>query len=116
VIPEAAVEAAAKVTFEGLYDDEVWEDEPPAGRLPYLNQARAALEAAAPHIAAGAWHRGYVAALDGQVPPEAPRQYWVMLDRGSYKQFPTLEAASAEMERARSRGIHCTLLDEEPAK
>ena len=52
MIPEAAVEAAAKVTFEGLHDDEKWSDVTPAEREPYERQARAALEAAAPHMLA----------------------------------------------------------------
>jgi acyl-CoA reductase-like NAD-dependent aldehyde dehydrogenase len=54
VIPEAAVEAAAKV----LWDKEMvaaWSKFPPSFHAPFLRDARAALEAAAPHLMARAW-------------------------------------------------------------
>jgi hypothetical protein len=56
VIPEAAVEAAAKaMAFSDHNDTEAW--------TAYKNDARAALEAAAPHLIqaakAEAWDEGY---------------------------------------------------------
>lgn len=60
-IPEQAVEAAAKVTFEGLFDldeSDKWEDVSATEREPYERQARAALEAAAPHMLAQAFDQG----------------------------------------------------------
>lgn len=55
-IPDEAVEAAAKVVREkGLYSN----------YYPTFDALRAALEAAAPLIAAETWHLGYVAGKSG---------------------------------------------------
>lgn len=64
VIPVEAVEAAAKAAFE--YGHLLlWAEEPDTSKAFYREQARAALEAAAPHIAAYGWEQGLAYALPG---------------------------------------------------
>ena len=63
MIPEAAVEAAAKAHFENGWGDSVhWEDAEAEARSEALGDMRAALEAAAPHMIqaakAEAWDEG----------------------------------------------------------
>jgi delta 1-pyrroline-5-carboxylate dehydrogenase len=53
VIPDAAVEAAAIATYGGEYAD-LWADEEPKVKASYREDARLALEAAAPHLMAQA--------------------------------------------------------------
>ncbi len=53
MIPDEAVEAAAKKMAGAAYG--VWELVPEAKRRLYMRTARAALEAAAPHMMAEAW-------------------------------------------------------------
>ena len=65
-IPEAAVEAAARGIFairDDAYDMDEWEDLDSTDRELFTCQARAALEAAAPHIYRTAWNDGYTAAV-----------------------------------------------------
>ena len=78
VIPEAAVEAAARALYSGapIYDEErgvitgykPWESAEPAYQEHMLNEARSALEAAAPHMLAeakaDAWDEGRVVGSD----------------------------------------------------
>lgn len=49
MIPDAAVEAAAKAMYAALYTDP-FENQQGEGRQEFLTMARAALEAAAPHM------------------------------------------------------------------
>lgn len=62
VIPEAAIEAAAKV-YCGRYISE-WEDASPEYREAELATFRAILEAAAPHMLAEAWDKAVQLADD----------------------------------------------------
>ena len=65
VIPEAAVEAAAKV----LWDKELmapWSSVPDGFKAPFRRDARAALEAAAPHMLAGAWDVAYAQGIEDE--------------------------------------------------
>lgn len=65
MIPEAAVEAAAKAHFEISTNQYMpWEQIDAAYRsAEYIFPMRAALEAAAPHMLADAWQRGNRAAV-----------------------------------------------------
>jgi len=54
VIPDAAVEAAAKASFERANPSYVWADVELHWRAAYVENQRAALEAAAPHLMAQA--------------------------------------------------------------
>ena len=53
VIPKAAVEAAAKVSFGLANPGTAWENVEPHWKAAYLANQSAALEAAAPHMLAG---------------------------------------------------------------
>jgi hypothetical protein len=67
VIPEAAVEAAVRC-FPGYDPDWEADELDRAENAAIRSRALQILEAAAPFIATEAWHRGYVAALDGREP------------------------------------------------
>ena len=54
---DAAVEAAAIAVYGGEYAD-LWADEEPKVKASYLEDARLALEAAAPYLMADAWDEG----------------------------------------------------------
>lgn len=58
VIPAEAVEAAARASFERANPRYVWADIEPHWKAAYVENHRAALEAAAPHMLAGAWNEG----------------------------------------------------------
>ncbi|KQQ97986.1 hypothetical protein ASF74_14725 [Arthrobacter sp. Leaf145] len=57
-VPDEAVEAAARVLwYSEKYAD--WGKVPQCRKEPFLNEARAALTAAAPFVAADAWDEGH---------------------------------------------------------
>lgn len=58
MIPDEAVEAAARASFALTYDPSAWGAISVHIRLQFLEEARASLEAAAPFIAAQAWDEG----------------------------------------------------------
>lgn len=64
VIPDEAVEAAARAAYDNVEQYNAWEAEPESVRELYLKDARRLLEAAAPFIAAAGFERGYVAAIE----------------------------------------------------
>jgi len=73
VIPDAAVEAAARAVFEQQYEPEEWKLVVWQTRQRHLDDARLALDAAAPHLMAQAWDEGKdVRRCDG-VPPNPYR-------------------------------------------
>jgi hypothetical protein len=80
VVPEEAVEAAANAISEcsGMRFDGFWsrvEDLEPEDREYALTEARAALEAAAPFIAAKAWDEGYSAGKRVMVEVMSPTHF-----------------------------------------
>jgi len=79
VIPEAAVEAAAKAHFENGWGDSVhWEDAEAEARSEALGDMRAALEAAAPHMIqaakAEAWDEGHLMGWNEATANELPER------------------------------------------
>lgn len=69
LIPEAAVEAAAEVTFlrhGAKYYSQMgpWAELEPRFRTAWLEDARLAIEAAAPHMLAEAWDEGREATVE----------------------------------------------------
>jgi flagellar biosynthesis/type III secretory pathway protein FliH len=62
VIPEAAVEAAARSLNDAF--PQMWEKMPEWAREEERKTARAALEAAAPYMLAEAWDDGHSAGVD----------------------------------------------------
>lgn len=81
MIPEEAVEAAARAIYQGFHSSYKWEDAPDfegGFRSISLKQARMAVEAATPHIAAQAWEAGRKQGFLGGWNPEylpAPNPY-----------------------------------------
>lgn len=59
VIPVEAVEAAALALYERDYGVTDWDIVSVGTRDNYIDEARTALEAAAPYMMAGAWDEGY---------------------------------------------------------
>lgn len=66
-IPAAAVEAAAKATYEHANMGAAWSDAAPEWHDAYKASVLAGLEAAAPHIAAAAWDAAVDAAYERRV-------------------------------------------------
>ena len=62
MIPDAAVEAAARAVFEQQYEPEEWELVVIQTQQRYIDEARLALAAAAPYMHKVAWAEGYDAA------------------------------------------------------
>ena len=62
MIPDVAVEAAAKCTYEREMGVN-WDGLQSSVKRGYLEDARAALEAAAPHMLAEAWDEGHAAGI-----------------------------------------------------
>jgi len=71
VIPEAAVEAAAEAIYERRFGPKGWDGLPDMPRKQYADDARGILEAAAPHMLAGAWDEG-MQAMYGTTSSEWP--------------------------------------------
>jgi len=61
VIPDAAVEAAARCHYEAELGVN-WDGVRPSVKRGYLDDARRMLEAAAPHMHRAAWNEGFTAA------------------------------------------------------
>jgi len=67
-VPPAAIEAGSRAAYAHVSPqhahDQGWDELPPAWQRNYRNEARAILEAAAPHLMAAAWGEGAKAQAD----------------------------------------------------
>jgi hypothetical protein len=76
VIPEEAVEAAAKAIFAQQYDPDEWTSAVTGTRDRCKRDARVALEAAAPRLMSAAWEEGRQAEEDaGTLTRSTPNPY-----------------------------------------